>query len=180
MVWAWALFFQPAITMTWSPIEILTASRLPDLYRLVCERAGLPTAGPAAQDRFVVRCGPEPPALLAKLLEEVLPDAAPQVDVFHLADDFDLEGLAPGQVVVREGYALPAPIPQELWQSVRGGRVLVFAVERYGPQNQLVSVVWAAVSEEPARGEEPLRAAVAHEVLEARHGDAVDKAERHH
>jgi hypothetical protein len=159
--------------MTWTNLEILTASRLPDLYRLVSERAGLPTSiGQSTRDRFVVRCGTEPPVLLAKLLQEALPEDAAEIVVFHLEEPFDLHDLAPGQLVVREGFAMPSPIPQELWQTVRGGRVLVFAVERYDPRDELVSVVWAAASEEPPCAEEPLRAAVARQVLDRGSGQA--------
>jgi hypothetical protein len=154
--------------MTWSPIEILTAPRLTDLYTQVCERAGLPTTTfEPTRDRFVVRCGSEPPALLAKLLQEALPEAAPEIAAYHLTDPFDLRELAPGQIVVREGFDMPAPIPEEAWQSVRGGRVLVFAVERHGERGRLRSVVWVAVSEEPSLPEDPLRAAVAFQILDA-------------
>src|SRR5947199_1887518 len=50
--------------LTWTPPEVLTAARLSDLCRLVAERAGIPPAGEATADRFIVRSGPEPPELL--------------------------------------------------------------------------------------------------------------------
>jgi hypothetical protein len=153
--------------MTWTNLEILTASRLPDLYRLVCDRAGIPaTFGQKISDRFVVRCGAEPPGLIAKLLQEALPEDAPEIPVFPLTQPFEPRDLGPGEIVVREGYALPPPIPQELWQNIRVGRNLIFAIERHGEAGRLLSVVWAAVSEEPPRAEEPLKVAVAREVLD--------------
>lgn len=151
--------------MTWTNLEMLKAYRLSDLYRMVSERAGLPTSGQATRDRFVVRCGAEPPALLAKLLQEALPAETPEIHIFSAVEPFNVRKLAPGQVVVREGFDFPAPIPQELWANVRVGRVLIFAVEHYDAQGILHSVVWAAVSEEPPCAEDPLRAAVAREVL---------------
>jgi hypothetical protein len=157
--------------MSWTNLEMLTAARLPDLYRLVCERAGFPgNAGPPVRDRFVVRSGGEPLGLLAKLLQEALPEDAPELPCYTLEQPFDPRDLAPGEIVVREGYDLPPPIPEELWQTVRVGRVLVFAIERYDEHSKLVSVVWAAVSEEPSCAEEPLRAAVARQVLDFPNG----------
>ncbi|HYT88809.1 MAG TPA: hypothetical protein VEL76_08885, partial [Gemmataceae bacterium] len=45
---------EEGVAMTWGPPEILTAARLPDLCRLVCERAGLPTHSEGiTTDRFI-------------------------------------------------------------------------------------------------------------------------------
>jgi hypothetical protein len=153
--------------MTWSAVEILTAPHWPELCRQVCAYAGLPTqARQATTDRFIIRCGSEPPEMLAKLLEEALPEDAPEIQTRLATDTVDSRRLAPGEIVVQAGFALPAPISEELWQSVRGGRVLVLAIERHGAQGALQGVVWTALSEEPHAGDEPLRAAVARELLE--------------
>jgi hypothetical protein len=154
--------------MTWSAVQILTAPRLPDLFRQVFAYAGLPTHGTSnTSDRFIVRCGSEPPELLAKLLEEALPEDAPEIQTRRHDEPVDAGLLAPGEVVLQAGYALPAPIPEELWQAVRGGRVLVLAIERRGDRGALLGVVWTALSDEPPTSNEPLRAAVAREVLDA-------------
>jgi hypothetical protein len=152
--------------LTWTQPEALTAARLADLCRQVVERAGIPTsAREATGDRFVVRSGPEPPELLAKLLQEGLAEDAPEIPTLLVDQDLDLQTLAPGAVVVQQGYRVPGPIPLDLWQSVRGGRVLLFAVERRDPKGALVSVLWAALSDEPPDQEAPLKAVVAWEKL---------------
>lgn len=147
--------------MTWGPPEVLTAPRLSDLCRRVCERAGLPTRGEATADRFILRSGPEPPELLGKLLEEGLAADGSAMLTFRQDEEVDTAALAPGQIVVQEGYRVPGPLPLDLWQSVRGGRVLLFAVERRTAAGALVSVLWAALSDEPVSQEAPLKAVVA-------------------
>jgi hypothetical protein len=151
--------------MTWSQPEALTAARLSDLCRLVLVRAGIPGDGAPTEERFIVRSGPEPPELLAKLLEEALAEEAPEIPTFLADETVDAAALAPGEVVVQQGYRVPGPIPLDLWQSVRGGRVLLFAVERRGKSGAVRSVLWAALSDEPPDGEAPLKAVVAWEVL---------------
>jgi hypothetical protein len=152
--------------LTWTLPEVLTAARLSDLCRLVVERAGIPiSAGEATADRFVVRSGPEPPELLAKLLQEGLAEDAPEIPTLLADQEVDPGALAPGEVVVQQGYRAPGPIPLDLWQSVRGGRVLLFAVERRGPKGELVSVLWAALSDEPPDQEAPLKAVLAWEII---------------
>src|SRR5258707_1121371 len=109
--------------MTWGPPEVLTAARLPDLCRLVCERAGLPTrADETTADRFIVRSGPEPPELLGKLLQEGLAGGMPATMTFRQNEEVDTAALAPGEVVVQDGYRVPGPLPPDLWQLGRGGR----------------------------------------------------------
>jgi hypothetical protein len=145
----------------------LTAARLTDLCRLVCEIAGIHNrAGEAATDRFIVRSGPEPPELLAKLLQEGLAEGAPETATFRQDEDVDAAALAPGQVVVQEGYRVPGPIPVDLWQSVRRGRVVLFAIERRAATGALVSVLWAALSDEPDSQEAPLKAVIAWQDLD--------------
>jgi hypothetical protein len=151
--------------VTWTPPEALTAARLSDLCRLVVERAGIPGGGRTTADRFVVRSGPEPPELLAKLLQEGLDEGAPEIPTFLEERPLDPTTLDPGEVVVQQGYRVPGPIPLDLWQSVRGGRVLLFAVERWDPAGKVLSVLWAALSDEPPDQEAPLKAVVAWEVL---------------
>ncbi|MCC6417458.1 MAG: hypothetical protein IT429_04345 [Gemmataceae bacterium] len=152
--------------MTWTLPQVLTAPRLSDLCRLVLHQAGLLAAtGQTTADRFVVRSGPEPAELLAKLLQEGLPEDAEEFPTYRADEVVKAAGLAPGETVVQEGYRVPGPIPQDLWQSVRGGRVLLFAVERYTAAGEVRSVLWAALSDEPPTQEAPLKAVVAWEVL---------------
>jgi hypothetical protein len=151
--------------LTWTPPEVLTAARLSDLCRLVAERAGIPLTGETTADRFIVRSGPEPPELLAKLLQEGLAEDAPEIPTLLEEESLDLAAVAPGEVAVQQGYRVPGPIPLDLWQAVRGGRVLLFAVERHDPAGKVVSVLWAALSDEPPDQEAPLKAVVAWEVL---------------
>ena len=152
--------------MLWSAPEVLTAARLSDLCRLVLERAGiLRDAGTPPADRFVVRSGPEPPELLAKLLQEALAEEAPEIPTLRADEELDCAALAAGAVVVQQGYRVPGPIPLDLWQSVRGGRVLLFAVERRDANGAVLSALWAALSDEPPEQEAPLKAVVAREKL---------------
>jgi hypothetical protein len=151
--------------LTWTPPEALTAARLPDLCRLVAERAGIPLSGETTAERFIVRSGPEPPELLAKLLQEGLPEDAPEIPTFLEEEMLDPAALSPGAVVVQQGYRVPGPIPLDLWLSARGGRVVLFAVERRDAAGKVVSVLWAALSDEPPDQEAPLKAVVAWEVL---------------
>jgi hypothetical protein len=142
----------------------LTAARLSDLCRLVLERAGLTgNPGTTTTDRFVVRSGPEPPELLAKLLQEALPEDAPEIPTLLADEDLDAAALPPGAVVVQQGYRAPGPIPLDLWQSVRGGRVVLFAIERRDAKGAVVSALWAALSDEQPEQEAPLKAVVAWE-----------------
>jgi hypothetical protein len=143
----------------------LTAARLSDLCRLVLHRAGISPAAEASGDRFIVRSGPEPPELLAKLLQEGLADEAPEIAPFPEGEEVEVAALAPGEVVVQQGYRVPGPIPLDLWQAVRGGRVLLFAVERRSARGAVQSVLWAALSDEPPDQEAPLKAVVAWEML---------------
>ncbi len=151
--------------MTWTAPEVVTAARLSDLCRLVMQRAGVAAGADAAGDRFIVRSGPEPPELLAKLLEEGLAEDAPEIPTFHEDEEVSVADLAPGEVAVQQGYRVPGPIPLDLWQSVRGGRVLLFAVERRTARGDVRSVLWAALSDEPPDQEAPLKAVVAWEML---------------
>jgi hypothetical protein len=151
--------------VTWTAPEALTAARLSDLCRLVLQRAGIAPAAQAAGDRFIVRSGPEPPELLAKLLLEGLAEGAPEIPTFREDEEITAAALAPGEVVVQQGYRVPGPIPLDLWQSVRGGRVLLFAVERRSARGDVQSVLWAALSDEPPDQEAPLKAVVAWEML---------------
>ncbi len=151
--------------MTWTQPEALTALRLADLCRLVLERAGITADAGQTGDRFIVRSGPEPPELLAKLLQEGFAEGAPEIPTLLPDEEIDAAALAPGEVVVQQGYRVPGPIPVDLWQSVRGGRVLLFAVERRGRTGAVRSVLWTALSDEPVDREAPLKAVVAWEVL---------------
>ena len=151
--------------MTWTPPEALTAARLSDLCRLVLERAGMPVITGQTADKFVVRSGPEPPELLAKLLQEGLAEGAPEIPTVLADEEVNLATRAPGEVVVQQGYRAPGPIPLDLWQSVRGGRVLLFAIERRDAKGRLVSALWAALADEPPDQEAPLKAVVAWERL---------------
>jgi hypothetical protein len=151
--------------LTWTPPEALTAARLSDLCRLVVERAGIPNSGQPTADRFIVRSGPEPPELLAKLLQEGLDEGAPEIPTLLEEEALDVAALAPGGVAVQQGYSVPGPIPLDLWLSVRGGRVLLFAVERRDPAGKILSVLWAALSDEPPDQEAPLKAVVAWQIL---------------
>jgi hypothetical protein len=151
--------------VTWTAPEALTAARLSDLCRLVLQRAGISPAAAAAGDRFIVRSGPEPPELLAKLLQEGLADEAPEIATFDEDAEVAAAALAPGEVVVQQGYRVPGPIPLDLWQSVRGGRVLLLAVERRSARGAVQGVLWAALSDEPPDQEAPLKAVVAWEML---------------
>jgi hypothetical protein len=152
--------------VTWKAPEALTAPRLSDLCQLVMEFAGIPTSTEfMTEDRFVVRSGPEPAELLAKLLQEGTAEGAPEFPTYRADEPVATSKLAPGETVVQEGYRVPGPIPVDLWQSVRGGRVLLFAVERHAPDGAIVSVLWVALSDEPPTPEDPLKAVVAWEVL---------------
>src|SRR5262249_1188985 len=136
--------------------------------RLVVERAGIPSGGETTADRFVVRTGPEPPELLAKLLQEGLDEGAPEIPTFLEERPLDPSTPDPGEAVVQPGAPVPGPSPLDrvpLGQSVRGGRVLLFAVERWDPAGKVLSVLWAALSDEPPDQEAPLKAVVAWEVL---------------
>ncbi|MCI0457919.1 MAG: cytochrome P450 [Gemmataceae bacterium] len=148
--------------MTWRAPQALTAARLSDLCRVVLEFASVPTSTEqTTADRFVVRSGPEPPELLAKLLQEGTAEDAPEFPTYSADEEIDAAVLAPGETVVQEGYRVPGPIPADLWQSVRGGRVLLFAIERHAPDGAIVSVLWVALSDEPPTQEAPLKGVVA-------------------
>ncbi len=147
--------------MPWGRIEVLEALRLPELYRKVCGYAGVPTGpGPATDDCFVIRSGPTSPRLAALLLEEAFIEDEAEVEAFEEADDVDLAALSPGQIIVRGGYESPCPVAAALRQAAGARSVLVFAIERRGPQGRLLGVTWAAVPEDEPSQEAPLRAAV--------------------
>jgi hypothetical protein len=136
--------------------DLLEAARLPTLYRQIFLYAGLrPPPGPPSGERFVLRCGDQPPGLFAALLEEAFVDD--EAEVFCQPDD------APGQVVVRPGLPSPCPAAEGLKcaAGAGGAPLLVFAVERRDAGGRLLGVTWAAVPEGEPDPPAPLRAAVA-------------------
>src|SRR5438874_8508526 len=105
--------------------DVLQAARLPALYRQIFLYAGLPLApGPPWGERFVLRCGDQPPGLFAALLEEAFVEDEAEVGVWQGADP-------PGQVVVRPGLPSPGPVAEGLKRAAgpEGAPLLVFAVE---------------------------------------------------
>jgi hypothetical protein len=144
--------------------DVLEAPRLPALCRGVCLYAGLPLPPAAAPgERFVVRSGPEPPDLLARLLEEAFIEDGVAVEIEgggapRLPDP---AGGAP-KVAVRPGYGAACPAAEELRRAVaaEGAPVLIFAVERHDDAGRLLGVTWAAVPEEEPPPQGRFRAAV--------------------
>jgi hypothetical protein len=141
--------------------EVLKAQRLPALVRAVCRYAGVPQAPAASPDRFVLRCGAEPPGLFARMLEEASAEDAAEVEVQQPDEPLDLRPRSLGQVVVVPGFAFPCSADQSLRNAVRpSGGVLLFAVERHDAEGRLRGVTWAALPEQEPPAQEPFRAAV--------------------
>jgi hypothetical protein len=79
--------------------DVLQAPRLPALYREVFRYAGLPLAPESAPaERFVLRCGEQPPGLFAALLEEAFLEDEAEVVVWDAGDPPDFPRLPPGQL----------------------------------------------------------------------------------
>src|SRR5438270_2245145 len=97
--------------MTQATPQILEALRLPELYRLVCRHAGVPLSPiPAGcATRFVVRCGAEPPVLLAGLLEEAFLEDEAEVSIWPADTPPDYHALPPGHLAVRQGFEGACP-----------------------------------------------------------------------
>jgi hypothetical protein len=143
--------------------HILTALRLPGLYRKVCAWAGLrPPPVTAGADCFTLRCGAEPPELFAAVLEEALVEDGAEVLLLPASGPPDDRALMPGHVAVRPGFDSPCPAVDELRRAAApwGGRVLLFAVERRDQDGRLVAVTWAAVPEEEPPPQVEFQAAV--------------------
>jgi len=142
--------------------HVLEALRLPDLYRQVCRYAGVPLPpAPAAEDRFILRTGAEPPGLFARLLEEAFAEGGTEFLVRMGDDPSDGCPPAAGQILVCPGFASACPA-EELKQAARQGGepLLLFAVERRNAECRLLDVTWAAVPEEEPPPEVGFRAAV--------------------
>jgi hypothetical protein len=143
--------------------HILEAARLPALYRLVCQYAGIPlSSAPPAADCFVLRSGAEPADLFAKLLEEASVEDEAEVALYGPEDTPPRGASEPGQVVVQAGFDPPCPDAESLGRAVQpsGGPVQLFAVERRDAGGRLLGVTWAAVPEEEPPPQAPFRAAV--------------------
>jgi hypothetical protein len=130
--------------------EVLEELRLPALLRAVCQHAGIPLPPDAvAGERYVVRCGPEPPGFFRDLLEEALVDDGAEVILWPEGGG---PGPAAGHVAVRPGFG--AACPHEALRAALGpgtGKVLLLAVERFGGGDRPLGVTWAALPEgEPA------------------------------
>ncbi len=153
--------------------DVLSAPRLPELFRAICRYAGvtLPPVG-GGDEALVVRTGAEPPGLLALLLEEVVvEDGAEALPSPVPPEPADFSRPA-GRVAVRPGFDAPCPAEAELRRAASpgGGPVLLFVVERRGPSGVLRGGTWAAVAEEeppPAAG---FRAAVVRQEMAAESG----------
>src|SRR5690348_11800890 len=105
------------------PPLVLEALRLPELYRRVCLHAGLPlpTAPGGPVERFVVRCGDEPPTILAGLLEEALLEDRAEVTVLPAGGPPDYGSLPAGGIAVRPGFEGPCPDEGALRRSASTG-----------------------------------------------------------
>jgi hypothetical protein len=134
--------------------EILEELRLPTLLRAVCLRAGVPLPPDAGGERYVVRCGGEPPGFIRDLLEEALVEDGAEVSVWP---DGGAPGpaagaLPAGHVAVRPGFS--GRCPEAALRTGLGaptGKVLLLAVERFGDGGRPLGVTWAALPEgEPA------------------------------
>ena len=149
--------------MTSTAPQTLEALRLPELYRAVCEAAGIPLPSLCVpRERFVVRSGSEQPELYAKLLEEAFVEDEAEVAVDVPDHPVDLERLGPGAVMIRPGFDSPCPDAEALRQAVRprGISVLLFAVERRDEHGRLLGLTWAATPEDEPDPQAPYRAAV--------------------
>jgi hypothetical protein len=152
--------------MAHARVEVLTAARLPELWRKVCAHAGVMlTQVPVGPSRFVVRSGGESPELLAKLLEEAL--AEDGAEVVAIPGDDALADSVPtsGRVQVRGGYPFPCPLDAELRGVAELGDVIIFAVERWDAAGRLAQVTWAGMPDELPASEAPLAASVMTQTL---------------
>jgi hypothetical protein len=142
---------------------VLQDLRLPGLYRRVCRFAGIPLSPSAGRDeRFVLRSGPEPPDILAKVLEEAVVEDEAEVVIWRPGEEPDYGALGSGGLAVRAGFDAPCPDPDGLCRAAApgGGRVLVFAVERRDAGGRLAGVTWVAVPDEEPPPTAEFRAAV--------------------
>jgi hypothetical protein len=148
-------------------LTCLDASRLPELYRKVCAHAGIPLPPtPATAERFVVRCGGEPPELFPELLEEAFAEDAGEVPVC-LGVGPTSQGGTPAHVAIRPGFPSDCPSADELRAAVvPPGPALLFAIERRDAEDRLLGVTWAATPEEEPPPECPFRAAVLRQDLD--------------
>jgi hypothetical protein len=144
--------------------HVLQALRLAELYRKVCAHAGLAVPPPPgdADARFVVRCGSEPPALFAALLEEALVEDEAEVLLWPAGASPGYGALPAGHVAVRPGFDAPCPVAEELRRALgpAGGQLLLFAVERRDGGGRLLGRTWAAVPEDEPGPRSDFRAAV--------------------
>jgi hypothetical protein len=146
-------------------IDVLTAPRLPELWRRVCSYAGLPTRSTDHPDAsFVVRCGENPPELVVHLLEEAVEPDGLEITTC-VAGEPDYPSLPRGQVVVRPGFEMPCPleVQRAMTDAAALGDVLLFAVERRGRTGKLNELTWVAMPDELPVPEVQLSAAVARE-----------------
>ena len=143
-----------------SPV-VLTDPRLPGLYRRVFHYAGVPVPPePASDERFVVRTGPEPPDLFAKLLEEALVEDEAEVAVWRAGGAPDYHALGDGGLAVRPGFETACPDADVLRRAVGPGGAMLFAVERRDAGGRLLGVTWVAAPEGEPPPEARFRAAV--------------------
>jgi CheY-like chemotaxis protein len=143
--------------------QVVEARRLPELLRSICQLAGLTLPRRSdVTERFVVRCGADPPDFFARLLEEALAADGDEVTVLPSADAPGEDVPPPGRLAVQPGFSPPCPVGDELRRAASpgGGRTMDFAIERRGAAGQLLGVTWAAVPESESSPEAGLRAAV--------------------
>jgi hypothetical protein len=158
--------------MTQPAIDVLTAPRLPQLWREICAYGGLPNEQPPVPDRsFVIRCGVESPELLTLLLAEALAADRLEVASHTAAGEPDYPALLPGQVLVRPGYDSPCPdaFRQALHEVAELGSLLVFAIEERDRQGALRQVTWVGMPDE-LLPDVPLAAAVVRQQFAAAAG----------
>ena len=148
--------------MTHGAPRLLEALRLPELYRLVWVHSGLPLPPAPGGERFVVRCGAEPPGLFAALLAEAVTEDEAAVAVWPADVEPDYRSPPPGGIAVRPGLGPHREAADAVREAMQpsAGRVLLFAVERRDAEGRTLGVTWAAVSEEEPPSQEPYRAAV--------------------
>lgn len=151
--------------MTDGRVTVLTAPRLPELWRKVCVYSGVPTGGGAsAPGHVVVRCGSAPPDLLAMLLEEALAAEKPEILTAPAEHEPQYEEWS-GRWLVRPGFdaACPEGLRRALCQAAELGDILVYAVERRDARGGLLRRTWVAMPDELPVPEVSLAAAVASE-----------------